>query len=246
MGKVKSAISGIGGIASNTRASVTGFENAPLANAGYLLTVGALCMAVPTFIVALALAFNNIGAANQSALSSANANFLSAGTLYLQNAATMIFLGMLVVALVLFLAYKMKSPVSKGGESISYQMRIWVMGVLFSLVVAPLVLLFAENILTIIVILVLCLILFFMFSSGGAKTERVDEDAEVFRATTARHGNGIFGYSRQKDEAFYICSQEDYDKGKVNIVGLQSGRNRRPERTVPSRRAERALEELER
>lgn len=246
MGKIKSAASSIGGAASNVRSSVMNFEQAPLANAAYLLTIGALCVALPTFIVALVLAFNNTGIANQSNMSSAQGQFLSAGTLYLESISTVIFVVLFLAALVLFIAYKVKSPVSKGGQSVSYEFRIWVMGAVFSLVVAPLVLLFAENILTIIAITAVCFIIFMLFSSSKAKTERVDEDAEVFRATTARHGEGIFGYSRKTDQAFYICSQDDYDKGKVYIVDLQTDRNHRPILSTPPWRAEGALSRLER
>lgn len=241
MGKIKSAASGIGGAASNVRSSVMNFEQAPLANAAYLLTIGAICVALPTFIVALVLAINNIGIANQSNMSSARGNFLSAGTLYLESISTPIFVMLFVAALVLFIVYKVKSPVSKGGQSVGYELRIWVMGALFSLVVAPLVLLFAENILTIIIITVACIALFFFLSSvgsgdggsAGASASQGKEIAEApiedKRSVIKANPKKVAIYDMSRYKHFDICSGDWY----VEVgAGMHGKDNVRPLCTV--------------
>lgn len=270
MGKIRSAASGIGGAASNVRSSVMSFEQAPLANAAYLLTIGAICVALPTFVVALVLAINNIGIANQSNMSSARGDFLSAGTLYLESISTPIFVALFVAALVLFVVHKAKHPVSKGGQPIGYELRIWAMGALFSLVVAPLVLLFAENILTIVIVTAVCVLVFLFLSSAGSgeggnaaasasgrkgeapeevddrPVKKVDKSTKVFRSGTVLSGNGIFGYAGWPNDAFYICSESDYDNGKVRIVDRQTGRDHSPILSGPPKGAEAALSKWER
>lgn len=241
MGKIKSAASGIGGAASNVRSSVMNFEQAPLANAAYLLTIGALCVALPTFIVALVLAFNNIGIANQSNMSSAQGKFLSAGTLYLESISTAIFVVLFLAALVLFIAYKVKSPVRKGGQSVGYELRIWVMGAVFSLVVAPLVLLFAENILTIIIITVACVALFFFLSSAGSGDggsagasasqgkEAAEAPIEDKRSVIKANPKKVAIYDMSRYKHFDICSGDWY----VEVgTGMHGKDNVRPLCTV--------------
>lgn len=230
--------------------SVLNFEDAPLLNASFLATTLALVLSIPSFIVSMVLAINNITLAARAAVgNSSGFKFLSAGTLYYGSIPAIFFVLLFVVACILLVVYKVKHPVRKGGLNIKWLMKYWAMSALVMLVVLPLVLLFAENI-VVIVCAVLTAILGFAFLTsvgegsssqgspsqskgkssesnmndyGNAMIKKVPKKFPVFRGETAASGKGMFFYNNTVlKEVRYICSQSDYDRGKCRIVNAEN------------------------
>ena len=56
---------------------------------------------------------------------------------------------------------------------------------------------------------------------SNAQIKRVDSGCKVFRGETVLSGKGIFSYNGLSTA--YLCSQSDYDKGKVRVVDCDKG-----------------------
>lgn len=124
---------------------------------------------------------------------------------------------------------------------------------LFCFGVVPLALLFVENIIPLFLFAVILAVVFLVlklitrgadssgagsaagsFDYGGAgrgndaarqesnvQIKRVDSGCKVFRGETVLSGKGIFSYNGLSTA--YLCSQSDYDKGKVRVVDRDKG-----------------------
>lgn len=124
---------------------------------------------------------------------------------------------------------------------------------LFCFGAAPLVLLFLENIIPLFLFAVILAVIFLVLklitrgadsagagSAAGsfdrgvsgqgndiarqesnAQIKRVDSGCKVFRGETVLSGKGIFSYNGLSTA--YLCSQSDYDKGKVRVVDCDKG-----------------------
>lgn len=232
----------IKGYINNVKCSVLNFEDAPLVNASFLATTLALVISIPSFIVSMVLAINNITLASRTALRNSNGfEFLSAGTLYYGSIATIFFVLLFVVACILLVVYKVKYPVRKGGLSIKWLIKYWALSALVMLLVLPLVLLLAENIVVIVCALLTAILGIAFISCIGegsssqsspsqskgnysnATIKKVPKKFPVFRGETAVSGKGMFFYNNSVlKEVRYICWQSDYDKGRCRIVNAEN------------------------
>lgn len=242
------------GLIADTKECVVDFEDRPLANASFLLLVLALMLSVPTFIVSLVLAINNIMIAGKAGLQSGSFKFLSAGEVYLTSISTILCIVFFAAALVLLISYKVKHPVRKDGESIKWLMRYLFFSVLIMLVVAPSLLVFAENIIIIITAIVAIVIFFLLMSSLGSgssvpspkavskakpskapkssgRSVKVESNIIVFRGTSRiQQADLVWGYNPAFDskESWAICTWSEWNSRKVRIFERGSGREITP------------------
>lgn len=236
-----SPISSAKGFVQDLKSSVLNFESNPLVNASFLATTLALVCAIPTFIISIVLAINNIQLASQAFSSSSSQKFLSAIDVYYGTPASVVFILLFVVAFVLLIIYKIKSPVRSGGESIGWLVKYWGVSAVIILAAAPLVLLFAENIIVIVSAILLFLILIFFISGSDNSQSKntptkapqnkdkpasndnvitVDRSWKIFKASTFSVDNQIWAYNPAFDsrEDWKLCSYNDFKNKKVLIM----------------------------
>lgn len=246
------------GIASKIDDVKAQFREAPLLSLARFLVLLGLVTAVIVVIADIAMSWGRI--------STVSGQFTGAMAEAYTTSAAFAFCGICEAAgLAVAVAYYFQEKESALYREVKPTIILALIALAVTLAGAPLLLGFVENILLIIGIIVVVVILFFALSVSGSGDQRagkakgnakeradnrpvkkVDKGTQVFRSGTVLSGNGIFGYAGWPNDAFYICSESDYDKGKVRIIDRETGKDHSPILPGPPKGAEAALSKWQR